>query len=196
MRFKTHVGPKITSIDLFANGDDSKVGELHLARVNAHLLVGRWIHVEPELRRYGWGTRLWEQGLRVARAQGLQLASDKTRSPFMEAFWRKQAAKGRAECIQRGRGTYHTPPLLNLATDMRRACAFDMRMAQAQGTFPLSENEKLWLDRCVLTRVRAALRHAPKPAGKPNDQHWPCRRWGIRPTYAGSALDGLRGRQR
>lgn len=189
MRLKLAVGPKNTSIDLLANGDDSKVGELYLTRQNG-FLVGRWIHVEPELRQRGWGTRLWEEGLRVARAQGVQLTSDKTRSPFVEAFWRKQAARGRAECVQPGRGIYHTPPVHNLVHDMRRACGLELRAMQAHGSF-IGEDPQVWLDRCTLRKVRAALKSAPKPdAGTPPG--WPCRRWGIRPTYAGSSLAGVR----
>lgn len=190
MRFKTTVGPKNAFIDLFTNGDDSKVGELHLSRRNG-FLVARWIHVEPELRRHQWGTRLWEKGLEVARAQGVQLASDKTRSPFAEAFWRKQERRGRAECVQHGRGIYHAPVVRNLALDMRRACRLELAEFKASGGSLLRE-EGLWITRCTLGKVRAALRASPKPEGLPGSPYWPCRRWAIRPTYAGDSLAALR----
>lgn len=57
------------------------------------------IDVDESMRRQGLGTKLYERAARVAceARYGKPLASDTDRSPMSDGFWRKQAAKGRAQ---------------------------------------------------------------------------------------------------
>lgn len=56
------------------------------------------IQVDASLQRCGVGTRLYEEIAKVACAEGRTLRSDRRRTGYSEAFWRKQASKGRATC--------------------------------------------------------------------------------------------------
>lgn len=67
------------------------------------LLRVQRIDVEPDLRRCGVGTMLYERAAAEACERGLRLASDRERSKGAETFWRKQVRKGRARCIDRKR---------------------------------------------------------------------------------------------
>lgn len=60
-------------------------------------------------KRGGVGTRLYEAAVRIGCKAGLAVASDSMRSPFAEAFWRKQVSKGRATC-ERGPSRVHRVP--------------------------------------------------------------------------------------
>jgi GNAT superfamily N-acetyltransferase len=58
------------------------------------------IFVEPEYRKRGVATRLYEAAAKLScKKYNLPLASDETRSPEADSFWRKQAAKGRARAV-------------------------------------------------------------------------------------------------
>jgi hypothetical protein len=54
--------------------------------------------VAPYARRCGVATKLYELVANRACGHGLRLCSDYRRTPESEAFWQKQAAKGRAIC--------------------------------------------------------------------------------------------------
>jgi len=56
----------------------------------------------PSLLRQRIGTPAYEIAAQEACRQGRRLTSDDVRSPFAEAFWRKQAKKGRAVCLTKG----------------------------------------------------------------------------------------------
>lgn len=62
------------------------------------------IKLVPGMQRKGLGTKLYEVAADAACDLGLPLVSDQVRSPFAEAFWRKQRAKGRAYAVEGGRG--------------------------------------------------------------------------------------------
>lgn len=62
------------------------------------------IKLPPGMQRKGLGTKLYEVAADAACDLGLPLVSDQVRSPFAEAFWRKQVAKGRAYAVEGGRG--------------------------------------------------------------------------------------------
>ena len=57
------------------------------------------IDVDESVRRQGIGTKLYERAAKVAceARYGKPLASDTSRSPLSEGFWRKQERKGRAQ---------------------------------------------------------------------------------------------------
>lgn len=54
--------------------------------------------------RRGIGTKLYELAAAHACHLGRVLASDTARTPYSEAFWRKQSDKRRATCAVRGMG--------------------------------------------------------------------------------------------
>lgn len=62
------------------------------------------IDLEPQARRKGLGTKLYEVAASAACDLGLPLVSDQVRSHFAEAFWRKQRAKGRVYTVEGGHG--------------------------------------------------------------------------------------------
>jgi hypothetical protein len=59
---------------------------------------------EQKLARCGVGTKLYEAALRQACERGLVLASDTSRTNASEGFWKKQARKGRADCVRKDFG--------------------------------------------------------------------------------------------
>jgi hypothetical protein len=56
-------------------------------------------YVMPSKLRQGIGTQAYEIAVAEACSQRRKLSSDEVRSPYAEAFWRKQAKKGRAVCL-------------------------------------------------------------------------------------------------
>lgn len=86
-------------VSLRAKRDGRTVGRMDVyeGERRGELTVGI-IDVERAHRKQRVGTQLYEGAVREACRRGLALASDSMRSPFAEAFWRKQQAKGRAFC--------------------------------------------------------------------------------------------------
>jgi hypothetical protein len=69
--------------------------------------------------RQRFGTRLYEYANQLACERGLRLTSDSERSQYAESFWRKQTAKGRAECIAKGRAVFYAEPTRKLSAEER-----------------------------------------------------------------------------
>lgn len=71
------------------------------------------VEVDPEVRRCGIATALYEAAARAACKEfKAPLHSDKERSRAAQGFWQKQIAKGRAVCIKAtepGRDDYEGP---------------------------------------------------------------------------------------
>lgn len=68
------------------------------------------IDLHPRAQRKGLGTKLYEVAAEIACNYDLPLVSDRLRSRFAEAFWRKQLAKGRAYAVTgRGAGLFDRP---------------------------------------------------------------------------------------
>lgn len=87
-----------------------EVGQIRLAvaEEDPSLLYVQWVNVEArrlDEQRCGIGTRLYEHALAEACGRGFRLASDTQRTRFSEGFWKKQVAKGRAECLPQPRKT-------------------------------------------------------------------------------------------
>jgi hypothetical protein len=78
------------------------VGKIKANREGARHLGVSWVSVSPNYMRCGIGTRLYTVAAHAACKEGLRLASDDLRSPFSQAFWEKQVAKGRARCVRKG----------------------------------------------------------------------------------------------
>lgn len=126
------------------------------------------VHGGVRGQRRGLGTRLYEEALAEACRERRQLASDDVRSPFAEAFWRKQQAKGRAVCDSshgKGQGGYYSGPLVELIDDRDNG--------------HISEAE--------YDRIRAAL---PKPEKDVDGPFWVCPRYKVR-TPCRTAKGGL-----
>jgi len=89
--------PDVVSLRAMRNG--RIVGRMDVYEGDRHgeLTVGV-VEVEKAHRKQRVGTQLYEGAVREACRRKLTLASDTMRSPFAEAFWRKQQLKGRAFC--------------------------------------------------------------------------------------------------
>lgn len=165
-------------IDLYVVGKGVDGRMKLLANDLRDALVVVEVKVNREARSQGVGTRLYEAALREACALNQGLASDTVRSIFAEAFWRKQARKGRAKCLERGRALVHRDPEWDLRSYLRDSClrAKDPR-------------------RCVEAKFKAMTSGLPKPKTRQEADRWPCYRWWIPPTKCGTSLDGLRGKK-
>ena len=90
------------------------VAEMQMKEAEDDALSVSGIEVaKPADRKKGLGTKMYEQALAFSCEQGKPLVSDSQRSEFAEAFWRKQWAKGRAECIP-GQGDLYSFPMREL----------------------------------------------------------------------------------
>ncbi len=107
---------KTSSVELTARRDGRKVGHAFLDTHKGALVVGE-IEVSECARRSRVGTRLYEAALVVGCRAGLPVTSDSMRSQYAEAFWRKQASKGRAVC-EAGRGSVYEAPTGGIRRDM------------------------------------------------------------------------------
>lgn len=91
----------------------SRYGGAYAGRIDAEIHNGdlqvTFSEVEPEFRRCGVGTRLYETLMRIAQKKKLRLVSDSQRSEGAETFWQKQVKKNRAECIDDRGGHKYTP---------------------------------------------------------------------------------------
>lgn len=65
-------------------------------------------------KRKRLGTRMYELATELACQQGKRLVSDSERSLYAEAFWRKQQVKGRAMCVEKGKGKVFLHPTKDL----------------------------------------------------------------------------------
>lgn len=118
----------------------------------------------------GLGTKLYERALRATCdvAGSNDLISDTVRSPFSEAFWRKQERKGRAECIgDGGRSRYFDAPLRD-AED-----AFAARFGRGY------KETKEW---------KQFVSRLPTPNGR----RWPCDYYAIECQGRPDSLTGVR----
>jgi hypothetical protein len=59
-----------------------------------------WSSVSAGSRRCGYGTKLYEMMRDIACQDGVKLQSDRERTEFSDGFWKKQAKKGRARCVE------------------------------------------------------------------------------------------------
>lgn len=125
----------------------------------------------------GYGTMLYEAGLRLACEEQRAYSSSSMRSVFSESFWGKQARKGRAACVP-GEGTYYRLPL---DADLEEAY-LDGRISEE--TFS-----------AIMERAEALL--AQRVDDAVGEKVWPCKRYLIPAgqTCSIDSLKGLRGRK-
>lgn len=104
LRFEEHApGGSVIQISAHANGRQVGVVE-GIPDPEDRTVKIHGIHVNAELRRCGVGTMLYTKLAQRVCAGGANLVSDTIRQEAAEMFWRKQVAKGRAECIERWTG--------------------------------------------------------------------------------------------
>jgi len=146
---------------------EQAVGKVSLYRGDRRDLVISYIVVNPEARTKRLGTSLYERALRLACKEKRVLASDETRSPFAEAFWRKQQKKNRAICEGKGGEVYGTPIRI-------------LRRSVLEG-------------KLTQEAFDAILAKLPDPEGS----YWPCGRYYIPNPCKTRSLKGLpRGKRR
>jgi GNAT superfamily N-acetyltransferase len=176
------VVPEKGVVRVSATQDGRVVGRMLLDVEPSYVTVGS-IETEAHARGAGIGTRMYELALEEACKRGVPLVSDTMRSRFAEAFWRKQARKGRAACLERGRGFVLKTPMLEMQARLERQCLRKRR-------------DPVWAARCAEAQLKAmtALLPKPKPARDVDDREtWPCWRWGVPKEKCGTSLDGLAG---
>lgn len=166
-----------------------EAGQMKLDEELDHLRVAT-VDVPPSHARRGLATQLYEAAFAEACRTNKLLVSDSMRSPFAEAFWRKQARKRRAYCRQRGRGMVYMAPLDVVKKRLLEECRKHL---------PTEEQAKL----CVKGRFQSLLATLPRPKYDPGEPHddlgrgrWPCYQWALDPKKCGSSLAGLPARRR
>jgi GNAT superfamily N-acetyltransferase len=126
------------------------------------------IHVAPEKRRKGYGTRLYEAAANYACDEGLRLMSADTRSHFSEAFWRKQRRKGRAVCFRWNsdrQDNFSNHQLL----DLEEALAQKYRDRRGEPDYNRAQ-----------LKLRSIRKKLPKPRRARGAAYWPCWRWALK----------------
>lgn len=98
--------------------DGKRAGSLELYGDDGGLVVGT-IEVSDKHRRRGIGTALYEAAVELGCRARLPVMSDSMRSPFAEAFWRKQHAKGRAVCRGDGGSVFWEPSYRALPDEVK-----------------------------------------------------------------------------
>lgn len=165
------------------------VGELQLesstSRGNTIARVAS-IDVIPSAQRSGVGTALYEEALAVSCAQGLRLISDFARSPYAEAFWRKQKKKQRAVCIQPNPKGSFSKNYFGGNIE-KRAAEFEHECYELHRDFARA-------DACIRSRLRGLLKGLPRPSRSDGGFYWPCGSYGIRKEICkgSGSLKGLR----
>lgn len=156
----------------FAKYHGRLVGDAKVRESQTHGLVVELIGVEDRDRRRGVGTALYEAALKLSCETGKPLASDHQRSPFAEAFWRKQVKKGRATCHQRNtekQENVWNGPLHDARYQAEESCERLYRNMAPEHA-----------DRCVASRMKKIEDKLPKPQGSA----WPCKRFRLKPRKA------------
>jgi len=136
-----------------------------------------------EARHRGVGTKLYELSLAAATKIGCTLVSDSTRSPYAEAFWKKQERKGRAHCEggtsrQPGASVYFPDNLFVIA-----------RQRRLQHGLPSGRND-LDMKHEMVAVIPSSL-PKPKLDLATRNYRWPCKRWVI-DVPAPRSLTGLK----
>lgn len=145
------------------------------------------IDVDESFRRKKLGTAIYEEMLAFACSKGAPVRSDELRSHYAEAFWRKQAQKGRATCrkplepAQYPAGMVFTEPLYKV----RRGIADKCRTKH-----PYSQKDA---DACTEKGMEKVMSTLPEPKMREGyGAYWECDDYELSLKSCGSSLDGLR----
>lgn len=143
-------------------------GKAHLTtRVYDTEWVADQAMVDFPLRRKGLITRLYEVAAEDACHHGARLVSSIERSPFSEAFWRKQKRKGRARCLAPNKTSRNVwrGPVLDL----------EYHLAQKYRDPVYGEPD--------YERAAKEMKKLKLPKSRWNQEiggHWRCLRWGFK----------------
>jgi hypothetical protein len=105
LRYRTCVFDSETSIRVYRPHDPHPIASITLNPRSEHGVKVGLVHLHGAEPRQRVGTTLYELAAAIACRMGKPLVSDDLRSPYAEAFWRKQARLRRAVCAtkaQRG----------------------------------------------------------------------------------------------
>lgn len=104
-----------------------------------------YIELAPKERKGRVGTLLYDAMLGEACDRGQPLTSDRMRSHFAEAFWRKQVRKGRAKCVRSGRGgELYRAPLLELGQDRDAGKITEAKYNEIVAKLPKPRSDGTW----------------------------------------------------
>jgi hypothetical protein len=129
-------------------------------------LVAATAEVDFDRRRSGRMTRLYEIAAEDACRDGRRLVSDIIRSPFAEAFWRKQRRKGRASCLRRNSDGLYNNYLNNPFHDLEEHIAQEHHNAYGEPDYTYAA-----------AAIEAIKHKLPKPR---KGRYWSCQRWGLK----------------
>ena len=160
--------PSKISYSLYAiNGVYSEGDLILLKQDEERAAVVDYVTVDNNRQKNGVGTFLYETAAKDACRLGYTLKSSDYRSEFSEAFWQKQARKGRASCEVGWAGFFHTP--------------FEEARRATQNTAQFEE---------MATRL-------PKPqVSKDADRYWPCNHYRIDNPCEMTSLAGIKSKRR
>lgn len=136
------------------------------------------IRVRPAEQQKKLGTVIYEIFADLACRQNKTLISDLTRSPFAEAFWRKQERKGRASCNAPNKEKDDNVYLEPVKYTAQELCP----------NWPELEAKK-----CRVRKERELLAKLPRPEVDPERgrTYWPCERYALNASACGSTLEAL-----
>lgn len=143
--------------------DGANIARATLKALDNNAYKVSYIEVDRSARQERLGTRLYERLVSTACKAGRTLESDSMRSPFAEAFWRKQQAKGRARC-EGSPGYVYDEPIRALEERVDR------------GLLSRDAYEKI-LDKL--------------PQYDKRTEHWPCRKYVVGSPCTTKSLKGL-----
>lgn len=166
MEFKRCELPSGITYRLYTDDNEYPNGEMVIKHDRDQSSTVDYISVDDKNQKKGVGTFLYEAAAKDACQLGYALKSSDYRSEFSEAFWQKQALKGRASCIAGRGGLFITP---------------------------LEEAQRLALDPVQFEEMVARL---PKPQSSKYDKHWGCHHYRIENPCETPSLAGLKPRRK
>jgi GNAT superfamily N-acetyltransferase len=142
------------------------------------------IKLVPAAQRRRLGTKLYEVAAEAACTLGLPLVSDDVRSPFAEAFWRKQTSKGRAYPVE-GRGHVYAGPRVDAEEHLYQIyLQEEVRGAGAKTEAELARKDPARFARAqdrVQERIAAWRERLPRPHYAGSDE-WDVQRYVLNDT--------------
>jgi predicted GNAT family acetyltransferase len=170
-------------------GKEEEIGEMTLdpgSFKGKQILRVSHSQVEPEARRTGAGTAMYEMALDVACKENVLLFSDVTRSNYAEAFWRKQKGKKRASCVlpnadAKFSQNYYPGPLQEQEFEIEEKCYEKESTEKGQA-------------KCVADAMKALKAKLPKESrNAEGHRYWPCGAYAVKKGYCDSdhSLKGL-----
>lgn len=173
--FQLEETPRNLTVHAFKDGVFA--GEATFVKESFGWVVGN-IHVVSGSRGQKLGTEIYKVAASEACANNTTLFSGVLRSPFAEAFWRKQAGKGVAYCAQPNREkspNFYDKPWRDLVSDVQKQCVVGDEQQRKQ---------------CVKERLKPFKARVPLPERNDDqEEYWPCRLYALQRCAA--RLEGV-----